>query len=232
MRGIGIVFAVEREARATLEDASFEWTPLGPSLWASARHSLRLAVSGVGKAFAVFALSRVAEGANLILSFGTAGSLKGEEAVGSFVLAREAVEYDMDAAALRFPPGVTPYSGMSDPVIRSASDAALGHARAAMAAAGLRFFEGRIASGDAFLNDPVRSRFIREHTGADAVDMESAALAKITRYRLPGVDFLAIRALSDSSNRLSPRTWCADAEGLCVAFPRILRGLLSLREAA
>ena len=233
MRKIGIVFAIEREARSTLDDSDFGWKAVGPGLYSSGRWPLALAVSGIGKAFASCAAARVGQDASLLLSLGTSGSLLGPASVGSLLLAGEFVEYDIEAGALHYPPGVTPLVGMRDPVIVSATEASLGPARAALSSLGLAHSEGRVASGDSFVDDPTRARFVRERTRADAVDMESAALAKLAVYAGLGPDgaaleCLALRVLSDCADRRAPRSWCEDGASLCACFPGLLKAFAPL----
>ncbi len=233
MRKIGIVFAIEREARSTLDEAAFGWKAAGPGLYASERWPLALAVSGIGKAFAACAAARVGAEASLLLSLGTSGSLAGPGSVGGLLLAGEFVEYDIEAGALHYPPGVTPCIGMTDPLIASATESSLGPARAALSSLGLAFAEGRVASGDSFVDDPTRARFVRERTGADAVDMESAAIAKVAVYAGLGpggasLECLALRTYSDSADRRAPRSWCEDGEALCAFFPGFLKAFAPL----
>ncbi|MBL8967571.1 MAG: 5'-methylthioadenosine/S-adenosylhomocysteine nucleosidase [Spirochaetaceae bacterium] len=220
MRSIGVLFALEREARSTLDDPFFSWKAAAAGLWTSERLPIRLTISGIGKAFAGAGAARVSDGASLLLSLGTSGSLSGGTAVGGLVLAGEFVEYDMDMSALRYPPGLTPFCGMRDPLLRSAGEETLAAARESLAALGLAYAEGIVTSGDAFMDDPSRANFIRDRTNALAVDMESAAIAKVALYGGLGakgaaLEALAFRVLSDAADRHAPRAWCGDSEGLC-----------------
>jgi adenosylhomocysteine nucleosidase len=61
----------------------------------------------------------------------------------------------------------------------------------------------RIATVDHLVVDPADKRALAARTGADAVDMESAAVEEACTAR--GVTFLAVRAVSDSvDTALSP----------------------------
>lgn len=61
----------------------------------------------------------------------------------------------------------------------------------------------RILTVDHVVGDPAEKRALFGTTGADAVDMESAAVEKVCAEY--GVSFLAVRAVSDTSDtRLSP----------------------------
>lgn len=61
----------------------------------------------------------------------------------------------------------------------------------------------RILTADSLVADPAEKRRLADRHGAEAVDMESAAVEKVCAER--GVPFLAVRAVSDDvDTRLSP----------------------------
>ena len=61
---------------------------------------------------------------------------------------------------------------------------------------------GLIATGDAFMNDPVRVDYIRDKfTDLKAVEMEAAAIAQVA-YQF-GIPFVIIRSLSDIAGKES-----------------------------
>lgn len=231
MKTIAIVFAMEREARATLADPRFAWEAEG-DIWLSRRYPMRLALSGVGKVLASWALSRVAGGASLALSLGTSGGLD-EGAPGGCRLVSEFVEYDMDVSSLGLERGVTPSAGMSGPVIRTASEGTLVLARRAADAAGVAYREARAASGDRFLSDASAARALRESTGASVVDMECAALAKLCLLRAKDplgkpLEFLAYRAVSDKADEDAGASFESLVDGQSLVFDAILASFASL----
>lgn len=225
MKSIGVVFAMEREARATLSDPLFGWRERDTGLWESARFPLRLVLSGIGKVFASWALARVAGTCELVLSLGASGGLTVD--AGGTYLVREFVEWDMDATGLGFPRGLTPYSPMTEPVISTIQPSTFEAAqRAALSVApGTRVV--RAASGDRFMSDPVAASWVSRETGAGIVDMESAAIAKLCLLRARKEDgapleCLAFRAVSDKADEEASRSFdsLVDAQGL--VFDRFL----------
>ncbi len=244
MKKLSALFAMEKEAAPALSDPFFGWEAAGPGLWVSHNLPLRLAVTGVGKVLSAWALALVAGQSDLVVSLGLSGALGVEEedpessgAVGSFFLASEFVEYDMEASALRFEAGVTPFAGMAGPVISTVGRESLALAREAALAAGLPLREARAASGDRFLSDIVKSRAIRRETGASIVDMESAAIAKLCLLRAHGADggpleMFAFRSVSDNADRHAGRSFASliDAQAAYLGVflrefaPRYCRG--------
>jgi 5'-methylthioadenosine/S-adenosylhomocysteine nucleosidase len=231
MEKIGVVFAMEREARATLSDPLYDWERCGADLWKSRKFPVSLVLSGVGKVFAAWALARIARDCDLVLSLGTSGGL-GEDEAGGFFLASEFVEWDVDATGFGYARGVTPSSGMKGPVISSARPVNLERARVAAHAAGLSFREVRAASGDSFINDAAKAATIRAETGAEIVDMESAAIAKLCMLKAgksgdSPLEYLAFRAVSDKADSDATISFEALVDRQSLGFAAFLRSLIS-----
>lgn len=155
-----------------------------------ARHDVTVVVTGLGKVNAAVAttLAAQASGAELVVMTGVCGRLV---PVGghAFWLA-EAVQHDYGAArdgrferytAGSFPIGpvaLEPFLAMPDPGV------GLPHAR--------------IASGDAFVEDPVPAAALAADLDAQLVDMEVAAVAQVcTRLDLP---WAAVKAPTDDAD--------------------------------
>ena len=187
-----------------------------------------LAISGVGKAFASWACARLIDGQSLddgmeagrdiLVSLGTSGGLSSEQ-VGSLRLVKEFVEHDMRATELGVDPFVTPFSGMTGPVICSLSPEAEALALEALGASGLEAPWARAASGDRFIGDAAEAKDLREATGASVCDMESAAIAKLCAFRAGragtdghGLDFFALRAVSDNADHDARLSWTEQVE--------------------
>ena len=63
---------------------------------------------------------------------------------------------------------------------------------------GINYISGIIATGDRFIDDKEEAAKIREETGADAVEMEGAAICHAAARN--GVPSLVIRAMSDNAD--------------------------------
>lgn len=82
----------------------------------------------------------------------------------------------------------------------------------------------RVVTVDRVVGTPGEKAVLRAATGADAVDMESAAVEEVCRER--GVEFVAIRAVSDTADTaLSPELVTLLNRG-AVSVPRALSALI------
>jgi adenosylhomocysteine nucleosidase len=82
----------------------------------------------------------------------------------------------------------------------------------------------RIATTDRLVATPVGKSRLRAETGADAVDMESAAVEALCRER--GVPFLAVRAVSDTADTALSPELVRLLSGGSASVPRAVAALL------
>ena len=158
--------------------------------------------AGIGKVNAAMCTQAVIDfyQPEAIINTGIAGSLDPQIHIGDLVLSTDTVEYDMDATAFGYPMGQIPqmdvFSFEADEDLRKK---ALLAAEAVLSDIG--FFEGRVVTGDAFVNsDEERSR-LRNEFGGLCCEMEGGAIAHVCHVnRIP---FLIIRAISDSADNSS-----------------------------
>ncbi len=243
----GVVIAVEKEAEAILADKSFSWTQTGENLYRSKTQPVDLAVSGVGKVLASYALTRLASlppvpgdsvdaaahGGfplhDLYCALGTSGSL-GSEAVGSMYLCAESVERDMDTSGIGTPPGITAFEPMGNAVMRTCPQKLAAAVTQSCKDAGITLRPGRSLSGDSFVSSAEASaalclRFGQESPGALLVDMETAALAKLCllRIRRP---FFAVRWVSDNADHAASGSWEANVSRSSVDVLGVLKAIL------
>lgn len=157
-----------------------------------------VACSGVGKVnSAVCAQTMLLEfGVDKIINVGVAGGLLENMSPGDIVLSREAVQHDMDITALREPAGLIPTINVINlPCSSSLREKVVN----ALNGKGLKFYQGKIASGDKFISESEDLSDIKNKFDAIACDMETASIAHVCY--LNNVDFLAIRVISDNINK-------------------------------
>jgi adenosylhomocysteine nucleosidase len=146
----------------------------------------------------------------LLVMAGFAGSLTEEIQIGDIVVAREVVDHH----------------GHCWPTIDLASDSP--QAR--------RTFWGRLVTSPALIGDPTEKRRLRETSGALAVDMEAATVARFCHER--GQPFRCVRSISDNVDTfLSPHLVSLLSDGqvavgrliaTTVLHPTVIPSLLKL----
>lgn len=189
---IGIICAMDEEA-APLE-ASFEETKRDEAFGLMFRSGtlndvpVVLVTSGIGTTNAAIATTLCIERFDVehVIMSGVAGSI-GSLKVGEVLIARSCVYHDVDATAFGYAPGQVP----REPVRYDSPDAQLIAERFGITT-------GVIASGNAFINDLSHVSKVRKTFGADALDMESCAVAHTCTHA--GIPWTIIRAMSDQAD--------------------------------
>lgn len=149
-------------------------------------------VSGMGTVNAASATQVLADlyQPDAIIFSGIAGNLNPTLRINDVVLGGTLRYLDTDMRLVsQSAPGTEEFH--SDPDLLGVADAALD-------AMGINHITGVIASGDYFVAGDELVAKVKEQTGADAVEMEGAAVAHIAARN--GVPSLVIRALSDEAN--------------------------------
>jgi adenosylhomocysteine nucleosidase len=177
--------------------------------------SVVIAVSGIGKVNAAVAVSLLIEHyePSEVLVVGIAGALNPELEPGDVVIAKRVAhhdqgEYTPDGFWPR--PSRSPFSGGENPPFFIIDNDLLELAKLSSLedAADIESLDdawlpvtthvGAIVSGDSFIASPAKRSDLRQLYNADAVDMESAAIAQVCWQH--GVPFLAIKGISDRAD--------------------------------
>lgn len=160
-----------------------------------------LVKSGVGKVNAAMCTQLLIDKFNCstIIMTGVAGSISPNLKTGDTIVALKCVQHDLDATGLGFKRGQVPFTEhtffntdkkISEQAIESGKKL------------GLKIIGATIATGDVFVQDKKIAQSIRNEFKAEAVDMESAAVAQ-TCF-LNNVPVGIIKAISDGSDQNSP----------------------------
>ena len=199
MQRIGIIGAMAQEVNilaGQLEGAE-RYEHAGFVFYTGTRHGLEIIVlqSGIGKVNAAVGTAILLERhqPDAIINTGSAGGFASDLAIGDVIISDEVRHHDVDAVVFGYELGQVP--GM--PAAYQADKQLRDIARNAIASLGeVNVREGLIATGDAFMADPVRVATTREQFPTMlAVEMEGAAIAQTCH--LYGCPFVVIRALSD-----------------------------------
>ncbi|AMB94699.1 5'-methylthioadenosine/adenosylhomocysteine nucleosidase [Aerococcus sanguinicola] len=151
--------------------------------------------SGIGKANAAMGATLAIERfqPDLLLNFGVVGALKDHLGIGQVFIPNDFCYHDADDTAFGSPLGRVPRMPVSYPLhqkIKAFADQFIQDQ-------GLE--TGLLLSSDAFMADPKRIAWVKDHfpTG-QVVDMEATAIAQVAyTYDLP---FLSLKTISDHSD--------------------------------
>jgi adenosylhomocysteine nucleosidase len=171
-----------------------------------------VAATGVGKVNAAMTTALVLAQLSpaAVLFSGIAGALDPQLQPGDVVIGEKLVQHDLvdetgDGPVLRSVRN--PRDGTPNPTVFESSPRLLALARLAARGTDLepdaagdgarppRVVFGTIATGDSFVRSGPKKDALREHVGAQAVEMEGAAVAQVCHQG--GVPFLVVRGLSD-----------------------------------
>ena len=225
---LGIIGAMDKEVdalRAAMTDTredmiGFTRCTIG-NLWGV---QVCLARCGVGKVHAALCSQAMIlrYSVDALLNIGVAGALRPSLGIGDAVIARSAVQHDMDTTALGDPLGliwgpdivhIPCDEGLAALLIRAAKEA------------GLRYEEGAVATGDQFIVGTEKKAALAAAFDAAACDMEGAAIAQCC-YEMQ-VPYAACRLISDTRDG-DQREYLEKAALACQNEEKLLRRFLPL----
>jgi adenosylhomocysteine nucleosidase len=157
--------------------------------------------SGIGKVNAAMSTAVLLQHfkPDAIINTGSAGGFDPSLNVGDVVISTEVRHHDVDVTAFGYEYGQVPQLPAAFAADEKLKKAAVESVRELGDA---RVVSGLIATGDSFMNDPVRVEAIRnKFTGLQAVEMEAAAIAQVAHQF--DVPFVIIRSLSDIAGKES-----------------------------
>lgn len=202
---IAIIGAMEEEVallRSNISDAQ-SVTVANSEFTSGTMHGadVVLVKSGIGKVNAAMTTSIVMEKfqPDVLLNTGSAGGFDPELTVGDVIISSEVRHHDVDVTAFGYEYGQVPNMPAAYIADENVKNVAI---KQAEAIEGIQVKEGLIATGDSFMNDPVRVEALRDKfTGLQALEMEAAAIAQVAHQY--GVPFVVIRSLSDIAGKES-----------------------------
>ena len=159
-------------------------------------HDLVIAYSKIGKVFSTLTATTMLQrfGAEILLFSGVAGAINPKLKIGNLIAATKLCQHDLDITAFGHPYGYVPEGKQ----FIQADSGLVVTAKKVAAEMELELMEGTIATGDQFVADPERNRWIGETFSADALEMEGASVACVCDAM--GVPFFILRAISDAAD--------------------------------
>lgn len=158
-----------------------------------------LVEAGIGKVNAARTTQILIQNFNIdaIINVGSAGSVNDELDIGDIVIGSKLVQHDFDLTAFGHPKGYISNVGQyveSDSVLIQKMKDTISKIQDTE----FKIKIGIIASGDIFCNQLNLKEEIRTKFNADAIEMESAAIAQVCK--LDNIPFIIVRSISDKPN--------------------------------
>lgn len=196
---IGIIGALDSEVTSLIKDLSdvTNVTISGINFYSGKIHDKEVVIakSGVGKVFAAMCAEAMILkfSVDKIIHIGIAGLLDESLSMDAVAIASSVVQHDMDSTALGDPPGKILETDLTFfPCAKKLIDDFENISKNL----NLKYKVGIIASGDQFVTSAEVKKKIVDTFDAIACEMEGAATGQVSYVN--GVDFIVIRAFSDS----------------------------------
>ena len=199
---LGIIAAMSEELEILLKDMQLDssTTKAGMTfnkgkLWSN---EVIAVVCGIGKVNAAVCTQILVSEFNVdkVINVGVAGGIGKDICPGDVVIATNLVEHDMDTTAFGDPHGQVPRMDTFDfkcdsSLIESANSAC-------KKVGGFNTFTGRIVSGDVFVADVEKIKWLEKEFNALSCEMEGASIAHVCY--LNNIPVVVIRSISDNAN--------------------------------
>lgn len=157
--------------------------------------------SGIGKVNAAMSTTILLEkyAPDYVINTGSAGGYDPNLNIGDLVISSEVRHHDVDVTVFGYEYGQVP---QLPPAFLADKELIKVAEEGAKEISEIQTIQGLIATGDSFMNDPVRVEYIRDKfSDLKAVEMEAAAVAQVAHQF--GVPFVIIRSLSDIAGKES-----------------------------
>jgi adenosylhomocysteine nucleosidase len=199
---IGIIGAMDEEVEFLLKELKVERKQIKAKMeFSSGRlwwQNVVVVRSGIGKVNAAVCAQILIDdfGVDSIINVGIAGGIGENIAPGDIVIAENLVQHDMDTSAFGDKLGQIPRLDTFD--FKCCENLAAKAKEASSRLKNGNSFFGRIASGDQFIADVDKIRWLKSEFNALACEMEGGSIAQVCY--LNNIPFVVIRSISDNAN--------------------------------
>lgn len=199
---IGVIGAMSEELEILLKEMDLEKKQVKArmefnygTLWGK---KVVAVVSGIGKVNAAVCTQILATEYKVdrIINVGIAGGIGKDIVPGDIVIGDSLVQHDMDTSAFGDKIGQIPRIDTFD--FKSNEEMITLAKKACEGIQGHNSYVGRIATGDQFIADIDKIRWLSEEFGALACEMEGGSIAHVSY--LNNIPFVVIRSISDNAN--------------------------------
>lgn len=198
---IGIIGAMDEEVAILLENLELEKKVQKANmefsvgtLWSK---NVVVVRSGIGKVNAAVCAQILIDDFNVdnIINVGIAGGVEKNLYPGDIVIANSLIQHDMDTSIFGDKIGQIPRLDTFD---FKCSDKLIQYAKVACELIKHKYSIGCIVSGDQFINDADKIKWLEKEFNAYACEMEGASIAHVCY--LNKTPFVVIRSISDNAN--------------------------------
>lgn len=170
--------------------------------------------SGIGKVNAAICTQILVDLYNvaLVINTGVAGSLRDNINITDIVLSTDALQHDMDATGFGYDMGVIPRMEVS---VFKADEGLVELAGriCVKELPGITAHKGRVISGDQFISDGTKKKWLLDTFNGYCTEMEGAAIAHAAY--LNNIPFLIVRAISDKADHSAEMDY-GEFEGIAI----------------
>ena len=131
-----------------------------------------------------------------VINTGVAGSLRNSLNIGDILVSEDTLNHDMDTTVFGDPYGVVPR--MKESIFKADTTIVNKMVEMGKNLEGVKVTTGRVLSGDQFISDDTKKKWLIKQFNGSCVEMEGVAIGQ-TCY-LNKVPFVILRAISDKSD--------------------------------
>ena len=203
MKCVGIIGAMEQEVarlKEVMENVSIT-TRAGMDFYEGVLEGKKVVVvqSGIGKVNAGMCTQILADlfQVEAVINTGIAGSLNNDINIRDIVLSTDVLHHDMDATGFGYEPGQIP---RVETLAFKADEGLIHLAEECCSKVNpdIHTFVGRVVTGDQFISDKGKKKWLTDIFGGYCTEMEGAAIAQACY--LNSIPFLIVRAISDKAD--------------------------------
>ena len=200
---IGVIGAMEEEVASLInqmEDAESK-TMAGMTfnkgkLW---NQDAVVVQSGIGKVNMAICTQILVNiyGVDMLINTGVAGGLYKDINVGDIVISSDALQHDFDVTGLGYKKSVIP--GMETSVFTADTELVeMAKEACEIVNPEIQCFVGRVVTGDQFISDKEKKKWLTDTFAGYCTEMEGAAIAQVCYFN--HIPFLIVRAISDKAD--------------------------------
>lgn len=227
---IGIIGAMEEEVE-TLYSSMEEKETIKYGAWTLYKGKLcgKNAIvvrSGIGKVNMAACTQMLISvfGVRFLINTGVAGSLDAEIDIGDIVISTDCLQHDMDAVAFGYEPGVIPQMDCSVfKADKRAGELAFSLCKSLNPEISVHF--GRVLSGDVFVADKVKKKYLVSQFLGKCTEMEGAAMAQVAYINK--TPYLVLRAISDKADDSANMDYGQFEVGAIKHLVKLVKGLVA-----